>query len=1670
MKGGRPGAAPGLELRRELVEWLLAAQIIRHEHCVALGDGSIVALDAAASAHFESGIGVYSMLVAANARLGMQTQPLDTLKDVDTPVAKLYNWNALAPVLRAAGVQLDNDLKALIVAGDNDMLVDVMEQLFHLIMREHDAPLTSDPYGYAHAPANGVYVGDAAPPPPAPPVAVAGGVGVPETPGGARANAPMELLRLMAYPLTHRTLYDFLVDALCGTLGVDPGQASGMLSVHGAALAGVLVNGAKGDFEPPLALLAHLAGKAVEVEALLVREPQGAVRLLHAALQPALVSYHPDVVHQAARFLTHVALALGPVDALPYVWDWFISAGGGLEACLASFFRRGAPRGELAAYMAAASGRGHLRVLVETHLPAALPDPVRYVAALRALLPAVAEAAEARDEFVRGGVLEYAIEYGVRMGGGAQAPAATPPLYMPGGTSEEVRHATYSLLADLWSRFAGAVAALPDAPRAVLATLKKGCRDRSAPLQVEAHAALFRLLDALTAAKDAMAPQVYKTLIFSLIEHRPSELLRPFLLANLAITLRGAPNIPVGVLVEPLLRQAALYGYSNGDFDFHLALATHAGLGPKHAAMLLDFLARVAATDTTFGRLAALPLLLIARRLAPHRPGLEQLLRLAAHLLGLIEARDARPPPDALPLPFRPAPAEPSGAAGAGGRPEGIVENHELEGSEEAAAVRRALAAELLAKLANLHAVRAPAPPRTAPSGSDGAMWDAQPGLNERAFPLVLAAARRAALASVSGRCPSALAALAEWSAGMAEEAIYSDRPASVPEAWPEFPGEALPAAPAGAPGAPAADEPGSESAGRKKKEGGGSPGKKPPAGAGGGSPGKKRGVKPAAEAALFVERAKKGYATKPKKGAPAAPAAAPAPAGEDRAGTSHSVRTEPLPDDERPRAGEAPPPARSFLAAPGGEAGGPSEDDLVQTGSPPRRRGPGAASDESPGGEAEAEAGAPPAGKGRQRAQEFIDKVREAREAKEAARRREAEEKAAKVERVKRHLEGRRLAGRPGPGPRPGDPDGPDAGWAEPPPPAQAAPPAPPARQPSKRAPAGAPRAASMAPRAALRRGRGTDGEEEALNERLRADPEALLPPGWEKVLVEAVREEHVVPADLGVHPALAAGLEMVDLALARAVGAHILDPVPVVRKRAYARRAPRPDASDDADAESDAGARTTRSARRAGAPRSARRAREKGGAESDGAVPYGRQRPKSEGRWRQAAEAAARRGRPAAAHSDAEAVPPAPAPAGAAGKELRRKSPTRAEPQRPYDRPWAKAGHQRALVLFMHHLLSDVIADVVAGKAQRRLAARAARARRQNFGDEVSRENVLGLKHPKEHQRSPSESPSPLRGRVGSVLEEGTATRGLSTKDRLRQYQEEKRRAERTAREEERTRRAAMDAVKAEEKAKEQRRRERDRKKLDEYKGRKPDDPPGAGTAAAAPAGAPKAPAGPKPAAGPGGARRPAGPGKGKGKGKGAPRARRSRAPRRPPQEADPLLTSADDILLKARSALAGMQDFIAQQDAAEAAVAAAAAPAPTRTPPRPRRPGPRPDAPQAPPAPAEDPAPPEDPAEAGPEAAAAAVGEAPPAAEEPAPEPAAPAEGEGDPPRDAPPPPPPAADEPPPAAEEPPAASAAAEGDTPAGEGEGAPEGGGEAPAGGEGGEAAPAEEERHTIAEQ
>lgn len=92
---------------------------------------SLVSVPDALCEKFECGVLVAELIGAIAARKhGTNARaPLDAFVRKCNAVSKAHNWNLLTPALATCGVSLDPDMRALIVAGDVDVVADVVEAL-----------------------------------------------------------------------------------------------------------------------------------------------------------------------------------------------------------------------------------------------------------------------------------------------------------------------------------------------------------------------------------------------------------------------------------------------------------------------------------------------------------------------------------------------------------------------------------------------------------------------------------------------------------------------------------------------------------------------------------------------------------------------------------------------------------------------------------------------------------------------------------------------------------------------------------------------------------------------------------------------------------------------------------------------------------------------------------------------------------------------------------------------------------------------------------------------------------------------------------------------------------------------------------------------------------------------------------------------------------------------------------------------------------------------------------------------------------------------------------------------------------------------------------------------------------------------------------------------------
>lgn len=217
-----------------------------------------------------------------------------------------------------------------------------------------------------------------------------------------------------------------------------------------------------------------------------------------------------------------------------------------------------------------------LRDFFGVRLKRLAPSPADWLRLLLAVLPAAAERPALRKALSRDGAAAALASDCC-----ACAAANSPP---------QLRLSALAALEALWSVCPEGVEADASASRAALSCFRAAARDGGEAVQVPALESLFRLLHAFIGCGSGFAPLVYKALIFSLIENHGTDPVRDAALDLMADALGRHPDIPVGVLAEPLAKRAQQLGFCDRDFFLLARVAEHARLEPRHAALLLDAL------------------------------------------------------------------------------------------------------------------------------------------------------------------------------------------------------------------------------------------------------------------------------------------------------------------------------------------------------------------------------------------------------------------------------------------------------------------------------------------------------------------------------------------------------------------------------------------------------------------------------------------------------------------------------------------------------------------------------------------------------------------------------------------------------------------------------------------------------------------------------------------------------------------------------------------------------------------------------------------------------------------------------------------------------------------------------------------------------------------------
>ena len=507
-----------------------------------------------------------------------------------TPAAKLTNWATVFKVCAALDLKVPEEQRLLILAGDLPSAIGVLTNLCIRLERGGRKPKSTE--------------------------------------DGSLFIESLDVVRPLAQA---DSCLEFLLLSLCQAFRLKPRQAAGLLTQSNKYLTQILERGLKTDFQPVLNWVQSLQNAVSALILLLAQEDRAASILVLSAFRPGLLSRNEAVAKETAVLFRSLLppLALSN-DAC---WHWFIGPHGGLEACIAAVKRFGDDFvGEIVEVINAAA-RFKTKELLTNRLKAHTGSVEEYLKLLADIVPRLLKMAGG-ERLVEEGVLPLLTETALRE-------ADTDPK-----RTTSTRYVALSLLCILWKTLPQYYGENESVVSFTLTMLKKACRDKSL-LSFHSAALLFDLLRALTIEKNHLAPQLFKSLTFLLIETYDNLPMREFLTSNWTMFLRETPGLPVATLVEPLCKHLSLSYTALGltDLDLLDTLATHTRLGLEQAVLLTDICGKQCLSAPHLSMAARKPLLRLAERFIEAPVMQEFLFRYLKLGLGLLTQPESQPKP-----------------------------------------------------------------------------------------------------------------------------------------------------------------------------------------------------------------------------------------------------------------------------------------------------------------------------------------------------------------------------------------------------------------------------------------------------------------------------------------------------------------------------------------------------------------------------------------------------------------------------------------------------------------------------------------------------------------------------------------------------------------------------------------------------------------------------------------------------------------------------------------------------------------------------------------------------------------------------------------------------------------------------------------------------------------
>ena len=509
---------------------------------------------------------------------------LSNIVDNEQPQIKLHNWELILDSLKNYyGISFDENFKTLLIAGDMNSFNILFDKLYSFfcelksrIEKIDETKLLKGNKGNGEIPDfSKEKLGE-----------------LPKI----RFNEDIidldaltdEIAQLKQLNQT-RSVLEFIIVAICKSMSLNSKQAAALLTDNKKYLIHILTKGLSNkNFEPVIYFYQNILGnidyfmKLLEINSIAYpNQISKNIELSLSTFKPGLLSKNMDVVFICSRLLSKIALECIENNLISAAWDWFISPNGGLEGCLLCFKKHN-DAAEVIVTLINNFGRFHIYELFTIYLKQFLQNDGAYFTFVADILPTFSKLSNFSDEFEKNNLKGFFLEYILEVSRSYNI-------------NEKIKCILF--LAEIWINFSIYFNSDEENYR-ILSIFKTLYKNNNHLVQYTSICQLFRVLLVFSSERNSFVPIIYKSLIFNFIEYHHDLSIRELMLSNFSYLFKIILSIPVGIMVEPYVKQiqynlGKTYYFNLTDISFLKTIARHPRYNVKEAILTLDILGKI---------------------------------------------------------------------------------------------------------------------------------------------------------------------------------------------------------------------------------------------------------------------------------------------------------------------------------------------------------------------------------------------------------------------------------------------------------------------------------------------------------------------------------------------------------------------------------------------------------------------------------------------------------------------------------------------------------------------------------------------------------------------------------------------------------------------------------------------------------------------------------------------------------------------------------------------------------------------------------------------------------------------------------------------------------------------------------------------------------------------